>query len=59
MSIVNLEDNSFSLIPELLYSGIDNIELRLRLNLSVGDTLSEYGEKQNDYKLELRLRYYF
>lgn len=59
MSIVNLEDQSFSLIPELLYRGIDNTELRLRLNLSVGDTLSEYGEKQNDYKLELRLRYYF
>ncbi len=59
ISIVNLEDQSFSLIPELLYRGIDNLELRLRLNLSEGDPLSEFGEKQNDYKVELRLRYHF
>ncbi len=58
-SIVNLEDQSFQLIPELLYRGINNLELRLRLNLSEGDPLSEFGEKQNDYKLELRLRYHF
>jgi len=59
ISIVNLEDQSFSLIPELLYRGIHNTELRLRLKLSEGDPLSEYGEKLNDYKVELRLRYYF
>lgn len=59
VTIVNLEDLSYSLIPELLYRGINNLELRLRLNLSEGDPLTEYGEKQNDYKLELRLRYYF
>jgi hypothetical protein len=58
-SIVNLDDQSFSLIPDLLYTGIDNTELRLRLNLPVGGGLSEYGEKQNGYKLELRLRYFF
>jgi hypothetical protein len=25
----------------------------------VGERRTEYGEKQNDYRLELRVRYYF
>jgi len=57
--IYNLDDRSFSLSPELLYSGVNNLELRLKATALVGDRLSEFGEKQNDYKLELRVRYYF
>lgn len=59
ISIVNLEDSSFSLTPELLYKGIHNLELRLRLKWINGGHLTEFGEKQNDYKVEFRLRYYF
>ncbi len=55
----NLDDGSYSLAPELNYSGFDNFELRLRGNLPVGDTLTEWGEKPNDYRVELRVRYYF
>jgi len=58
-SIINLNDGSFSLSPEILYTGITNLELRLKTNVLVGGNGSEYGEKQNDYRVELRLRYYF
>jgi hypothetical protein len=57
--IQNLEDGSRSLSPELLYTGITNLELRLRLFLIAGKRLSDFGEKQNDQRLELRLRYSF
>ncbi|RJQ23076.1 MAG: hypothetical protein C4560_01435 [Nitrospiraceae bacterium] len=57
--IMNLGDRSFSLSPELLYTGITNLELRLKTAFLAGRQLSEYGEKQNDYRVELRVRYYF
>lgn len=57
--IFNLDDKSFSLTPELLYTPITNLELRLRTGFLVGARESEFGEKQNDYRIELRVRYYF
>jgi len=57
--IYNVEDDSFSLFPELLYTGIANLELRLKAGFIVGSANTEFGEKQNDYRVELRLRYYF
>jgi hypothetical protein len=57
--IQNLDDGSRSLSPELLYTGITNLELRLRLFFLSGGRLSDFGEKQNDQRLELRARYYF
>lgn len=57
--IFNVNDKSFSLSPELLYTGITNLELRLKAALITGERLSEYGEKQNDYRIEFRARYYF
>ena len=58
-SIVNAEDGSFNIIPEVVYTGIENLELRIRTNLLYGATGTEYGEKINDWKLELRGRYFF
>ena len=58
-AIVNLQDQSFNLAPELGYTGVTNLELRLKINFLEGDQYSEFGEKQNDRKLELRARYYF
>ena len=57
--IFNADDRSFSISPELLYTGITNLELRLKGTFLVGDDFSEFGEKQNDYRVELRVRYYF
>lgn len=57
--IQNLDDGSGNLGMELLYTGIDDLELRMRLNLPGGASLSEFGEKPSDQRLELRLRYFF
>ncbi len=58
-SIINLNDRSLSITPELLYEPITNLQLRLRGGVLVGGNDSEFGEKQNDYKVELRVRYLF
>ena len=57
-AIVNLDDESFTLSPEILYAPLSNLELRLKGSWLHGGALSEYGEKQNDWRLELRLRFY-
>jgi hypothetical protein len=57
--MVNLDDQSWSFTPELLYTGITNLELRLRAGFIRGTRETEYGEKQNDYRFEFRAGYYF
>ena len=57
--IFNINDESFSLSPEIVYAGITNWELRLKTSIILGQINSEYGEKQNDYRIEFRGRYYF
>ena len=57
--ILNLNDRSFTLSPEIVYTRITNLELRLKASFIVGSAETEYGEKQNDYRLELRVGYYF
>lgn len=57
-AIANLNDDSFSLSPELLYTGVTNLEVRLKGIWLEGDALSQFGEKQNDWRVELRVRYY-
>ena len=56
---MNLNDQSFSISPELLYTGIKNWEFRLKGMALVGSKGTEFGEKQNDYRIEFRVRYYF
>lgn len=58
-TIVNLDDQSWSLSPEAVYSGFTNWELRLRLTALNGGFKSEYGNKLNDTKAEARIRYFF
>jgi len=58
-SIFNMQDNSYSLTPELIYTGFNNTEFRLRITLLEGGNNSEFGEKINEEKLDLRLRLYF
>ena len=55
----NLDDHSYSAAPELLYTGVTNLELRLRWFVLHGDPLTDFGEKQNDQRVELRVRYFF
>ncbi|HKK34083.1 MAG TPA: hypothetical protein VJ934_11065 [Desulfomicrobiaceae bacterium] len=57
--IGNLEDGSFSLAPELSYTGFENWEMRVRFSWLEGGKDTEYGEKMNRNKLECRVRYFF
>jgi hypothetical protein len=57
--IANLDDHSYSLTPELLYTGITNFDLHLRATWLVGEASSEFGGKQVERKLEMMARYYF
>ena len=58
-AIVNLQDRSYQLTPELQYTGISNLELRLRLFLLRGGSGTDFGDKQLSRKLEFYARYYF
>ena len=58
-AIVNIDDQSWSLSPEVVYSGWTNWELRLRLSLTGGDALTEFGSRLFNNRAELRLRYFF
>ena len=57
--IMNLSDRSLSISPELLYTGIKNLEIRLKAIGLFGGRGTDFGEKPNDYRVELRVRYYF
>jgi hypothetical protein len=58
-SIINLTDQSLSLTPELLYNPITNLEFRAKITVLLGKQDSEFGEKQNNFRVEFRGRYYF
>ncbi len=57
--IININDSSWTLTPEILYTGFTNWELRLRYSILSGGEFSEYGEKVTENKIELRVRYFF
>lgn len=57
--IANANDRSFSATPEVLYTGIKNVELRARAIFLSGDQYTEFGERVNSSRLELQARLYF
>ena len=57
--IANLDDGSYSLIGELMYTGFKDVELRVRAAANRGERLTEFGAKPVEARYELRLRYYF
>ena len=58
-TIINLDDMSYSVTPEVMYTGFTNWEFRGRFSYLDGDEYTEYGEKQNSNKVEVRARYFF
>lgn len=58
-AMMNLADRSYQVTPELLYTGVKNLDLRLKFFLLQGAGRTEFGEKQNSRKLEFYARYYF
>lgn len=57
--IANLDDGSYALIGELLYTGFRDFELRVRAAANRGDRLTEFGDKPVDARYELRARWFF
>ncbi len=57
--IANANDRSFSVTPEVLYTGFNNLELRARAFFLRGDRYTEFGERVNSSRLELQARLYF
>lgn len=58
-TIVNLQDKSWQLTPELTYTGWQNVELRGRVVWLHGHALSEFGAKAARQRVELSLKLYF
>jgi hypothetical protein len=58
-AIVSADDGSYSLLPEVQYRATGNLELRWLANIQRGGRWTEFGEKQGDLRMELRIRYYF
>ncbi|MGB5081117.1 MAG: hypothetical protein WBO23_10290 [Burkholderiales bacterium] len=58
-AMMNLQDRSYQVAPEFTYTGINNVELRLRAFFLHGGGSTDFGEKQNSRKLEFHARYYF
>src|SRR3990170_2791058 len=58
-AMMNWQDRSYQVTPELLYTGVKNFDMRLRLFLLQGGSSTDFGEKQNSRKLEFYARYYF
>ena len=58
-AIMNVQDKSFTLTPEVIYTGFNNWELRARGVWLHGTSYTDFGERQFDYRIELYARYYF
>ena len=57
--IFNINDKSASIMPQITYTPITNLELDLKAMLLLGGGRTEYGEKTNGHKIMTAVRYYF
>ncbi len=58
-AMMNWNDRSYQVTPEIVYTGVTNLELRMRAMLLQGGSQTDFGEKQNSRRLEIYARYYF
>jgi hypothetical protein len=58
-AIVSVGDRSYSITPELLYTGIKNVELRARAIFLGGGDGTDFGERQNKRRIEVQARFFF
>ncbi|NPU85451.1 MAG: hypothetical protein HPY65_13325 [Syntrophaceae bacterium] len=57
--MANLNDGGYTVSPEAVYTRITNLELRLKASFLYGGPDSEFGEKQNRWRIEFRAGYSF
>lgn len=55
----NLNDGSWQLVPEISYTGFNNVELRARIFVLGGKSHSEFGEKSMESRAEVSARIFF
>lgn len=58
-AVVNLHDWSLNLQPGVTYTPVTNWELNARIGIPLGPRGTEFGEKQDDLRTEVWIRYYF
>ncbi|MDP1572162.1 MAG: hypothetical protein Q8L86_19365 [Vicinamibacterales bacterium] len=58
-AIVNLDDRSYTILPEVQHKPVENLEVRWLMNIQRGGTGTDFGERQADVRIEVRARYYF
>lgn len=57
--IWNLQDRSFAVCPQLRYNSTGDLTVGLKGTLWAGDPYTEFGEKVNDWTVEVSLTYAF
>jgi hypothetical protein len=57
--MANLGDGGYTVSPEAAYTRITNLDLLLKANFLFGGPGSEFGEKQNRWRIEFRAGYSF
>jgi len=58
-AMTNLKDRSWQLVPEIAYTGFNNVELRARAFFLEGASHTEFGEKQASRRIEIYARFFF
>ena len=58
-AIVNLQDFSFNLQPGITWAPVTDFELGLRISIPIGSANTEFGEKQDAFRPELRVIFFF
>ncbi|MGM0681928.1 MAG: hypothetical protein ACQES8_06855, partial [Thermodesulfobacteriota bacterium] len=58
-AMINLHDGSASIVPEVIYTGFSNLELRARAAVLAGGENTDFGERLNRWRIEIRGRYFF
>jgi hypothetical protein len=57
--LYNINDKSGSIMPQIIYTPITNLEFELKTTFLLGKDYTEFGEKLNDYKIYAAVKYYF
>jgi len=57
--LYNMNDKSSSIMPQITYTPITNLEFELRTTFFFGKDHTEFGEKINDCKIYTSVKYYF
>ena len=57
--ILNIQDKSYSISPEFHYKSRPSLNIKLKGTVNKGEPLTEFGERANDWKVEISLAYFF